>query len=419
MRVLWICNIVIPSFSDEFSIKKTVFGGWMESMLNLLEKKEVEISLAFPIYDPSRKHDGSYNNHNYYAFDGMMDDKSYCDSFQNEFVRIFKIECPDVVHIWGTEYNHTRAAVEAAVELNIINRILIDTQGLCGKISNHYATGIPSTVLHEDYSEGKKISEEICEFREKGVNERISVGLVKNIVGRADWDRAICCQINPKINYSISYRVLREGFYNCSGSWDLNNCDQHSIFICDGSYPVKGFHIFLDAFSIIKKSYSDAVCYIAGRNPMKADRDGRISQYGNYIKQLIKEKNLENDIIFCQECSEKEMIKRYLSANVFVAASVIESNCNALTEAMLIGVPSVASFVGGMMEQIEHKKNGYLYQADAPYMLAYYVSEIFGNDKLAMQFSKNGFASARERCDRDMNIKNLMKTYNAIYSSNR
>lgn len=416
MRVLWICNIVIPSFADEFSIKKTVFGGWMESMLNLLEKKNVEISLAFPIYDPSRRHDGLFNNHRFYAFDGMIDDKSYCDSFQEEFVRIFNIECPDVVHIWGTEYNHTRAAVEAAIVLKIINRILIDTQGLCEKIAKHYATGIPATVLHEDYSAGKKILEEICEFREKGVNERISVGLVKNIVGRADWDRAICHQINPHINYFKQYRVLRSGFYNSIGNWDLNNCDRHSIFICDGSYPVKGLHIFLEAFEIIKETYSDAVCYISGRNPMKADGDNNISQYGNYIKRLIKEKNLENDIIFCQECSEMEMIGRYLRANVFVASSVIESNCNALTEAMLIGVPSVASFVGGMMEQIEHKKNGYLYQADAPYMLAYYISEIFDNDKLTIQFSKKGSLSACERCDRDKNIENLMKIYNTIQS---
>ena len=33
MKVLWLCNIVLPDFSQEFGIKRSVVGGWMTGMI--------------------------------------------------------------------------------------------------------------------------------------------------------------------------------------------------------------------------------------------------------------------------------------------------------------------------------------------------------------------------------------------------
>ena len=42
----------------------------------------------------------------------------------------------------------------------------------------------------------------------------------------------------------------------------------------------------------------------------------------------------------------------------------------------------MASYVGGVTDKIEHGKDGFFYQHDAPYMLAHYVCEIFSSDDL-------------------------------------
>ena len=47
MKVLWLCNIVLPDFSGEFGIKKNPAGGWMTGMLHGMEKEEgIEVILV-------------------------------------------------------------------------------------------------------------------------------------------------------------------------------------------------------------------------------------------------------------------------------------------------------------------------------------------------------------------------------------
>ena len=55
-----------------------------------------------------------------------------------------------------------------------------------------------------------------------------------------------------------------------------------------------------------------------------------------------------------------------------------------------IGVPSVASFVGGVCNRIEQGKDGFLYPYDEPALMAYYICNIFENkDHLCTKFSEN------------------------------
>ena len=50
------------------------------------------------------------------------------------------------------------------------------------------------------------------------------------------------------------------------------------------------------------------------------------------------------------------------TANVFVMPSSIENHSSTLIEAMIVGVPCVASDVGGISELITHGKTGFLYR---------------------------------------------------------
>ena len=89
----------------------------------------------------------------------------------------------------------------------------------------------------------------------------------------------------------------------------------------------------------------------------------------------------------------------------------MENGSNSLCEAQLVGTPCVASYVGGVPDMLRDKEEGFLYQHDAPYMLAYYVCEIFGNDELALKFSKNAKEHALKTHDRDENTRRLLEIY--------
>ena len=98
IKVLWLCNIVLPDFSQEFGIKKNPFGGWMTGMLHQLEKRnDVDICLCFPIIDEKRLKDGKCNGHEYYTFLCDMDADTYRPEMVEAFEKILEDSRPDIV----------------------------------------------------------------------------------------------------------------------------------------------------------------------------------------------------------------------------------------------------------------------------------------------------------------------------------
>ena len=105
------------------------------------------------------------------------------------------------------------------------------------------------------------------------------------------------------------------------------------------------------------------------------------------------------------------MCERYLKSHAFVCPSSIENSPNSLGEAMILGVPCVASDVGGVADLLKHREEGFVYQTDAPYMLAHYVSEIFANNELALDFSKKAREHAMNTHNQKKNMEDIIKIY--------
>jgi len=57
---------------------------------------------------------------------------------------------------------------------------------------------------------------------------------------------------------------------------------------------------------------------------------------------------------------EKQIVRVYNAADVFVLPSLSENLPNTIMEAMACGVPAVGFNVGGIPEEIDHQKNGYV-----------------------------------------------------------
>lgn len=413
MKVLWLCNIVLPDFSQEFGIKKNPAGGWMTGMLHELEKSDkIEISLCFPIMDEKRLKDGVCNKHRYYSFLCDMNAIKYNIELIKKFEGILKIEDPDIIHIWGTEYPHTTAMLLACKNLKVLNRAVINIQGLISFYASHYMEGIP-----EKYQKLKKegktsIEEEKQTFEKRGICEIESLNMVQYVIGRTDWDRACIKAINPKIHYYFCNEILRESFYQFAGTWKYENCRKFSIFISQASYPIKGFHYLLKALPIIMKEYPDTHINVAGTNIIDTKEK---SSYAIYLEELIQELNLQNKVSFIGRINEEQMVQQYLKANVFVLPSTIENSPNSLCEARLIGVPTVASYVGGTYSGIDFAVDGYLYPFNEPVILAHYICKLFKNaDGLCSVISRNSTKKILKYNSKQSNAKINMKIYDEI-----
>ncbi|MEZ4358515.1 MAG: glycosyltransferase [Eubacteriales bacterium] len=410
MKVLWLCNSVPPMFADELNMPKMAVGGWISGMLcRLSAMEDITIVVCFPVLDLDNVKHGSVNGVYYYALPQKNADPTKCNPYMEVyFEKILLDEKPDLIHIWGTEFPHTLSMVNVCDRLGLIDKAVINIQGVCSVIANHYLSALPLNIVKRytfrDLIRHDNILKQREKFKLRGEFEVSAIKKVKHVIGRTTWDFAVTKQINPNINHHFCNEILRDEFYK--HTWDLEKCEKHSIFMSQGSYPIKGVHFMLEAVPMILKFYPDTHLYVTGEDITKCEslKDKiRISSYGKYIKELISKYNIKDKVTFLGSLNESEMCSRFLRSNVFVSAASIENSPNSLCEAMILGVPCVASNVGGVADLLEHKKEGLLYQYDAPYMLAHYVCEVFGESELAFNISKAAQDRAKKTNDPKIN----------------
>ncbi|MBY0016050.1 MULTISPECIES: glycosyltransferase family 4 protein [Bacillus] len=418
MKILWLTNIALPEASVLLKEEALPFGGWLVNASEALSlNSDISLCVAFPNNRFNDIHLLSGEKIKYYTFPSVNKNnlKSIVENpFLEQIIEQFN---PDIVHIFGTEFVHTLSMVNVCQKKNI--KTIVSIQGLVSIIAKHYMLSLPIIVQNRytfrDLLKQNNIKGQQREFIKRGKFEIEALKKVKHVIGRTTWDKACSTQINPNVIYHHCNETLRKEFYN--HKWDIKRAEKYSIFLSQGSYPIKGLHFMIEAMPLILKVFPQAKLYIGGVDITKSKtlkEKIKLSSYGKYINELIKKYNIQEKVIFTGLLNEQQMCEKYLESNVFVCPSSIENSPNSLGEAMLLGVPCVASDVGGVSDMLKHKEEGFVYQVDAPYMLAHYVCEIFKKDELALRFSENARLHALQTHDSKKNTKRLLEIYKDI-----
>lgn len=400
MRILWIVNT--PIYIDK-AHATSIRGGWMEGALRSLAG-DTEICIAF-ISNVNKKHEKIGRIEYYYFHYDQFNIKFTGIELEKELESIIKDSQPDIIHIWGTEYLHSYAAVQAANNLGMITKVVVNLQGIVSVYARHCFIGLPIKYQIKKGFRDKTI------YDKRGKYEKEVIESIEHVIGRTDWDKACVLMINPKVHYYSCNEILRPLFYS-GDKWDAKKCLKHSLFVTQPWHPIKGFHYILEAGAILKKKYPDIKIYATGDNMFH--RRNRRNEYVQYLYGLIKKYDLYDNVNFVGELNETQMKAQFLKAHVFISASTIENESNAISEARILGVPVVASYVGGVTGRITHGEDGFLYPFDEPYMLAYYVDKIFNDKNLAEYLSENEIVQANIINDIETNKNRLLSIYSMI-----
>lgn len=402
MKVLFLCHSVQPQYAPILEVEAVPIEGWITGFLNNLRPIE---GLQLVVLAPAPAYKTG-------VVEGVTVYGTTAKQRKEEMTQILTQENPDVIHIFGAENQQALDMVEVATELNVLHRVALFIQGLRSFYAHHYGNGLPYEVIsrptEREIKENSSIPQQIEGFKKAGEKELQVISMVKHVIGRTDWDRACCIQTNPEVQYHFCNETLRNSFYQ--HQWNLTQCENHSIFISQYFRPVKAFHYMLEALPEILKRFPDTKVYTTQTPPSPT------RTYSNYLLSLMKKYQLEDKIFFLGVLNEEEMCQRFLQSHVVALPSTVENSPNSLGEAMILGVPTVSAFVGGVGSMISHNEEGFLYHGDAPYLLAHYICEIFENPDLAKKFSVNGQKRARITHNSQTNMKKIQEIYQEIAS---
>lgn len=418
MKILWITNPIFPELSRALGHSVPVIGGWMYGLANdLSQTKDISLSIATsrPNVKPQQL---TIKGIEYILLKGQKVNTQYDSSLEVEWKKIIEKIKPDLVHIHGIEFAHGLALMKACPNLNYV----ISIQGLVSVISRYYVSGMSRKELMKnitifDVLKKSSILQEKRKFKKRGQKiEKEYLQLAKHIIGRTQWDRDHVKTINPNTSYHFCNESLRDEFYS-SPKWQFHSKKNHSIFLSQASYPIKGLHQVLHAVYLLKDQYPNIQIRVAGDDITKTvtiTEKLRLNGYGKYIKGLIKKYHLQTNIEFLGYLDSQAMAQEYLKSHVFVCPSSIENSPNSLGEAQILGVPCIASYVGGVPDMVDPGENGLLYRFEEIEMLAQRIKDIFENDKLAIKLSEGGIRSAMDRHDRTANTKRTLGIYKNI-----
>jgi glycosyltransferase involved in cell wall biosynthesis len=406
--------------------KKFAGGGWLAGAYESIKHEEsIELSLAFPVSSSDKGLHGEIGNTQYYGFSLPK----YLKVFPNRALErtllrkqlqyIISVVNPDILHVFGTEYLHSRVAVEC---FGKPENTLIHLQGIVSFIAKHCEKGFPFIVKHlfvpSSILRGT-IQGQARKWRKAGKDEIVAIQKSGYVMGRTEWDKACTYAINPNATYIHCGETLRSSFYEESSRWRYDTCKKHSIYFSQSSSQVKGLHLVFPILPDLIKHYPDIHLYVGGSSPIGPNNLKGIlkrSPLGWYLKHQIKKYKLEKYVTFLGVQNEHQVVSNLKNAHVFLSASLIENSPNSIGEAMVVGTPVVSSDVGGVKDFIKHRENGFIYPVDEPYMIPYYIGKIFDDKELAERFSDLGRESGREKYSAESNGNTLSRVYSEIAS---
>ncbi len=162
----------------------------------------------------------------------------------------------------------------------------------------------------------------------------------------------------------------------------------------------KGHQYLIEALYLLNTKFNrqDFTATILGDGVLRTD-----------LTQLANRYSLSDRIQMPGFCDD--IFSMLSAAHLFVLPSLHESSPNALIEAMGVGLPCIASSVGGVLDLIDHQENGLLIPPRASGALAEAINDILTNRELAVYLGRNARRKIEKMFDNDRSIQQLEAVY--------
>ncbi|MCE1169534.1 MAG: glycosyltransferase family 4 protein [Sphingobacteriia bacterium] len=413
MKVLWFSNT--PANGDTYlNLELRETGGWLKSLDCVIQTK-VELHVAF--YS-SNSENFKYKNTFYHPIkinNSLIAKiirtifRRFTEDFDlNEYLAIIRLVNPDIIHIHGTEGPFLCILRKTNIP------IVISIQGNLTVITHKYFDGLEKEYLNIKKFNFNSISGILfpysfkrgyLRFIQRQIIEERNLRDAKYIMGRTRWDFRISRILAPASSYFLEDRILRSSFY-CN-VWKPHNCRHISIIHTTiGNIFYKGFETLCLALFELNRIGFCCEWRVAG-----------ISE-DDLIVKITKRKLGRNypvhGLKFLGKLNEKELLSALIYADMYVMTSHIENNVNSLCEAMIIGMPCISTFVGGVGSLIIDEEEGVLIQSGDPWAMSGAILELSMDKHKGYRLGLNARIKALIRHDKERISTSIVDNYSKI-----
>ena len=302
-----------------------------------------------------------------------------------KYLQIIKDFKPDLIQIFGSENEFGLICKYTNIP------IVIHMQGCIPPYHNAlFPVGMKKSdfIFKKGLSLNYRIIGLRCEksFRKRAEMEIETIQSCKYFMGRTEWDKSLIDLFNPRGTYFHCEEALRDSFINCGKQWKYSNGKKKTIISVISRPWYKGCDLILKTATLLKRFTDiDFEWKVYGIPEMKFYE----SVYG------IKAK----DVNVCPmgTASKEELVDALCSSSCYVHTSYIDNSPNSICEAQILGVPVLATNVGGISSIVNNGIDGLLFPANAPYTAASLIKKVTSNKALSDTLSSNAREGATDR----------------------
>lgn len=424
IKILWFSNTPANG-AQHLGLGGPGSGSWL-STLNVALQDRVDLHVAFyhtvdcdfRVGTTSYWAMGRYQNHlqkitvkiGERFFDRVLDEEHL-----HRYMLIIEKVKPDVIHIHGSE--NPFGAIIGKTDVPVV----VSIQGFICSVLNAYNQGLGESYLRIRNFRFDSLKNALfptnfnnarLKFQKMAKVEKKNLKNCQYVIGRTDWDHRITRLLAPQSQYFHNDEIMRRDFFMAQWSFP-NRVESKRVVVhttADNVY-YKGLETIVDAIQHLKELGIQCTWRIAGVDA------------GDLIVRVLRRRSgylfPDESIVFMGKVPAPKLIESMLAADCYVLTSHIENSPNVLCEAMLLGMPCIATHVGGVGSFINHGKNGYLVQPGDSYAVASYIIEMFSNPSKSHSLGLSARADALFRHNPNTIVNSLISIYETIIENQR
>jgi glycosyltransferase involved in cell wall biosynthesis len=286
---------------------------------------------------------------------------------------------PDLVHAHGTEGPYALAGIRSRIPC------LISIQGVISEIFKTNPNFRFRVVRHYEQSAVRRGRFFAC---------------------RTEFDSGFVRSQNPQARIFKIHEAMNPVFFG--NDWTVG---QSETIVFVGSFVEhKGFLLLLEALARVKQRRPRIMLLAIGRDTPESRAQ---------LQQTCDRMGIGTNVTFCGFQPATAIATYHLQSQIFVLPSKNENSPNALCEAMVSGMPVVATRVGGIPSLVDDRQTGLLVPWGDPQALADKIEWLLAHPEERERLGNNARRVARARHAPETVALEAIQAYKEILMTHR